>query len=137
MWFEGSPLDMSAKYSGTMKTLWMIGFYSALCPYLIIFGILTLLLSYWMDKYLLLHRYARPSVLSSDLNFEMIELFEYFPLSIAVGNWFWMRRMGYMGDSVIIYVAVGISAINFIFPSEKINNLIFRTYNSEDLNVNY
>ncbi len=79
-----------------------------------------------MDKYLLLNRYARPNVLSSDLNFEMIELLEYFPLSVAVGNWFWMRIMGHEGDSVIIYCTFTISLINLIFPSEKINSILFK-----------
>lgn len=45
-WFEGGPLDIAIKYAACIKTLWMIGFYTPLSPYLPCLGIATLFLSY-------------------------------------------------------------------------------------------
>lgn len=112
----------------------MIGFYTPLSPYLPIIGLISLIVSYWMDKYILLNRVARPNLIGSDLNESMIEMAEYFPFSIAIGNLIWMRKIGYRdGSSTILQlIAIGISAMNFIVPSRKLNKMIFKINELDD-----
>lgn len=49
-WYEGGPFEVSIKYASSIKTLWMIGFYTPLSPYLPAIGCVSLLLNYCMDK---------------------------------------------------------------------------------------
>lgn len=67
-WFEGNPCELSSKYAHGIKIMWLIGFYSPLVPALYIHGMVALFFTYWMDKYLLLRRYARPQLLGGALN---------------------------------------------------------------------
>jgi len=49
---------------------------------------------------------------------------EYFPFSIAMGNLVWMWKIGAENDStalILQLMAIFLSALNFIIPSEKIN----------------
>ena len=68
--------------------MWLTGFYAPLLPILIVVTIVALILCYWVDKVLLFNRYCRSTEISKDLNREMIELLEYYPLTIAIGNIF-------------------------------------------------
>lgn len=120
-WFEGNPIELSSKYAHAIKIMWLVGFYSPLIPTLFIHGFVALVFTYWMDKYLLFRRYARPSLLGGELNREMIELLEYFPLAMALGNLFFMRVLDNKGNLLPLLLAIGLSSINFIFPSNKIN----------------
>ncbi|KAL4497851.1 hypothetical protein ABPG72_000606 [Tetrahymena utriculariae] len=132
--FEGSPVEMYIKYAAAIKTLLIIGFYTPLSPYLPLLGIITLFLSYLTDKYVLINRCARPHQLGSDLNKDMLEFAEYFPLSIALGNLVWMRKLDIKDEQSLILqlVAIGISAFNFIIPSSKLNKMIFKIEELDD-----
>lgn len=66
--------------------MWLCAFYAPLLPITFVVGLLSLFMAYWMDKYLLLRRYARPKLLGKNLNRAMIEKLEYFPLMMAIGN---------------------------------------------------
>lgn len=112
----------------------MIGFYTPLTPYLPVIGFVSLMLNYCMDKYLLLYRLARPNLIGSDLNLEMIELAEYFPFSVAIGNLVWMNKLEYAKGTnlILILIAVGLSAVNFVIPSDKINKLLFKINELDD-----
>ena len=81
-------MDLYSLYAHILKITWMCGFYCTLIPITLIIGMIAIFLAYWMDKYLMLRRYARPSLLSNLLNQEMIELMEYFPMAIASGSIF-------------------------------------------------
>lgn len=50
---------------------------------------------------------------------------------MAVGNLIWMRKIGYSSLSLQI-IAIGISAINFIIPSAKLNKMIFPIEDLDD-----
>ncbi|KAL4453973.1 hypothetical protein ABPG74_003856 [Tetrahymena malaccensis] len=132
--FEGSPVEMYIKYAAVIKTLLIIGFYTPLSPYLPMLGMITLFLSYLSDKYVLINRCARPNQLGSDLNKDMLEFAEYFPLSIAIGNLVWMRKLDIKDQQSLILqlVAIGISALNFIIPSSKLNKMIFKIEELDD-----
>jgi len=48
------------------------------------------------------------------------ELAEYFPFSVAIGNLVWMYKLKYAEGSnlILMLIAVGISAVNFVIPSD-------------------
>ena len=77
-------LDMWRKYPILIKTMWMTAFYASLTPIGIPISMFALLISYWVDKYLIIKRYKRPLIISADLNKEMTDLFEMVPLFMAV-----------------------------------------------------
>jgi len=66
--FEGDSLELANKYAHAIKIIWTVGFYSPLLPAMYIVGIFAFLWAYWIDKYLVVRRYARPTTISSDLN---------------------------------------------------------------------
>ena len=43
-----------------MKTIFLSAFYSYLLPHGLFIGVLALVISYWVDKWALIYRYARP-----------------------------------------------------------------------------
>lgn len=58
------------------------------------------------------------------MNKAMIELLEYFPLSMALGNIFFMDQFQDKRNLVPNIIAICITSVNFIFPSTKINEKI-------------
>ena len=58
--FEGMPCDMSVRYSNVLKTLYLTIFFCPLIPLGLPFGILSVFLLYWADKYNLLNRHNIP-----------------------------------------------------------------------------
>ncbi|KRX03843.1 hypothetical protein PPERSA_04638 [Pseudocohnilembus persalinus] len=139
-WFEGNPLELYGKYAHILKMMWMTGFYSPLLPLLQIITVFALCLTYWVDKLLLFKRYARLPLLSRDLNKQMIELLEYYPLSLSIGNIFFQNIIndGYNVSGYDI-ASIVLSAINFIIPSSSINRLICKVDTSDlvEDNLNY
>lgn len=64
---------------------------------------------------------------------------EYFPFSIAIGNLVWMWKIGADNDGtalVLKLMAIFLSALNFIIPSEKINQILFKIEEDEDDEIN-
>jgi len=105
--------------------------YSTILPLIMVIAIVALIFNYFMEKYLLLRRYARPSLLSSILNDEMIEMFEYFPMFMCLSNIFFM----YLLDAKFNYLnllSLVISMLNFIVPSKKVNELICNITEASD-----
>ena len=82
--YEGSSIDMSAKYAALTKTMWLTSFYVCITPIGLLISILNLIIVYWVDKILLLRRNARPKVVSEYLSKEILELIEYCPFFMAV-----------------------------------------------------
>lgn len=100
-------------------------FYAPLVPLLMIIVPFNLFFNYWMDKYLLLTRNARPNLISSDLNSKMIEVLEFAPILMALGSLFAFSALGDLEDTgVIIYIAIVITVINYFLPSKAINKRI-------------
>lgn len=81
-------LEMWRKYPTLIKTMWITAFYAPLIPIAIPISIGALLISYWIEKYLILRRYKRPPIISSDLNKQMTELLEIIPFFMAVRSIF-------------------------------------------------
>lgn len=69
-----------------MKTLWLTAFYAPLVPVVVPISIIGLVLNYFIEKDLYRKIYNVPNMLSSMVNDSAIELLEYFPLIISLGE---------------------------------------------------
>jgi len=58
--YEGIPCNMAVNYSNVLKTLFMTVFFCPLIPIALPFGIVSVVLLYWSDKYILLRRNNSP-----------------------------------------------------------------------------
>ena len=89
--FEGSPCDMSQRYASIVKTMFLCAFYSSVLPLANIIGIVTLFITYWVDKYRLLRRHREPKMLGRKLMHEMMDFLDFIPLFFLAGNIFFFR----------------------------------------------
>ncbi len=62
--------------------MWVAGFYAPLLPILLLIALAGLIFIYWVDKLLMKIRYARPKLLSADINNEMIGIIYKFSYKI-------------------------------------------------------
>ena len=80
--FEGPQSNLSLKYSSLIKTVLLTCFYAPAMPLSIAIAIFGLILTYWVDKYLLLRRTALPTSLGDELSRAMIEYLEWMSFHI-------------------------------------------------------
>jgi hypothetical protein len=113
MVYEGPPVDMAQRYANIMKTFIVTLAFAALIPLGILFSLFGVLFSYWVDKYLLLRRHARPSRLSGNLS-EVMSLFVPWGVLIyAILSYIWMNALN-PDDSAIAFVWM-LMVIGYIF----------------------
>lgn len=87
--YEGPNFDLAIKYAGIMKTIFVTGFYAYELPIIVIYGVCYIILTYFVEKYLLLRRYSKPQLLDSKLSRVMLNfIFSGFLLSFAVNQFF-------------------------------------------------
>lgn len=100
-----------------------MGFYCTTFPYFPIIGILALAISFWVDKYLMLRRFARPKPLNEDLNDIMFEFLEYYPFALAIGNVVFKWGFIDINYDQIHADVLGcvITGIFFILPADTLN----------------
>lgn len=66
------------KYAVILNTLFCTAFYAPILPITLFWGLLSIFLHYWTDKYTLLRTKCVKYNMSSDLSTEMTEHLEYF-----------------------------------------------------------
>lgn len=74
------------KYSYIIKTVWLTAFYAPFTPVVVPISIIGLIINYFVEKYLFGAYYSAPNMISSALNKSCIELFEYVPLILSIGE---------------------------------------------------
>ena len=70
----GHPVDMGLRYANIMKSLF---FTSAIAPFVpigAVFSLVGIMISYWVDKYLLIERYVASHKLSSEFGKSMVDI---------------------------------------------------------------
>lgn len=121
---------MEFKYSLVLKTLCLTAFYTPLSGLYIPISMFGLLLTYWVDKHLLLRRYQEPPLLSPVINQVLSSYLDYIPLCLALGGIVFkfftasLRDLPY--DLSLDYIVLAISCINFIIPSLSLNKCLFK-----------
>ena len=116
---------MAYKYGILVKTMWFTCFYSCILPVGILFSLINVTFTYFLDKYLILRRYARTPLLSAHLNREMVESLEYCPFIMSLGSLFFHILLYNPPTENLIpdILSIAVTSINFIFPAAKFNDM--------------
>mmetsp|Transcript_19221 Transcript_19221/g.35150 ORF Transcript_19221/g.35150 Transcript_19221/m.35150 type:complete len:1032 (+) Transcript_19221:5159-8254(+) len=117
MIFEGPPVDMAQRYANVMKTFIVTCAFAALIPLGVLFSLFGLILSYWVDKILLLRRHARPSRLSGKLSETMSLFVPWAVLIYAIMTYVWMEALN-PDQSAVSFVWMLIVLGYFFLPIE-------------------
>ena len=111
--FEGPPVNMAKRYANVTKTMLMTFFYAPILPVSFLISGIALFVEYWVDKYLLLRRHARPNRLSGDLANYMTKTIPWAVLVYSIMNYIYMELLN-PGDSTLAFVWLMI-VIGYIF----------------------
>lgn len=84
--FEGHPIDMALRYANINKTVLFTASVSPFIPIGVPLSIIGLLITYKVDKYLLLRRYVCKNYLSFDLAKSMLNFFKIYTVCFSFGN---------------------------------------------------
>lgn len=118
--FEGDKFEITVCYSNVLNVMIFSAFYAPLLPMTLVLGIITLIVFYWTFKYILLRRCCIPFFLGKEIGYEAIEIMEFVPLFLAVGDIFF-NIIFYQTTGFISYVTLAISIFNFLFPMGWLN----------------
>ncbi|CAD8068986.1 unnamed protein product [Paramecium sonneborni] len=118
--FEGTQNDLSEKYATIVKALMLTFFYAQLLPIGIPIALVFLLITYWVEKYLLLKRQSRNAPLGKQLAEEMIDLYiELTLLLFAAGNCIWQKIV--VGEiNLIVWIQLAVAGFQFLIPIDWI-----------------
>lgn len=85
-------------------------------------------MNYFIEKYLYRFSYSVPNMLSSMVNDSAIELMEYFPLIMSLGEFIvYIYITNYDPASLPvdwsgpIYISIVLSLLNILLPMDKVN----------------
>lgn len=123
--------EIPYKYAYVLKTIWLTAFYTPFAPVVVPISIIGLSLNYLLEKYLYGSVYSMPNMLSSMINDSAIELMEYFPLILAIGEfiiYFYFVNYNFsalpLNWEIPIYASLAISLLNLLLPMDALNRCI-------------
>ena len=99
-------------------------FYAPLEPFVVLFGIITLCIYYWIFKVLLVRRSSIPVELGKKIAYDMIEVAEYIPLAMALGDVLFNVKFYHYANPWSI-TACCLCFVNFVVPMSWVNKQIF------------
>ena len=130
--WQGPAAEIPYKYAYIFKTIWLTAFYAPLAPLVVPISIFGLVFNLILEKCLYGKIYSIPNLLSSMLNDSAIELLEYFPLILSLGEfviYLYIKNFHFelLPDywSIPIYIAMGISVLNLLLPMDELNHKLF------------
>lgn len=118
--FEASSFDLTFCYASVLNVMLFAAFFAPILPLGLILGIITLIIFYWIFKYILLRRSCMPPFLGKEIAYEAIEIMEFVPLFLGLGDIFF-NLIFYSETGFITYVTLGVSIFNFMFPMAWLN----------------
>lgn len=129
--FENIDFNIILRYTVVLKTVYLVAFYATILPISCFWGILSLVLTYWIDKYNLLRRRAVLSNLSSELAIEMTEMLEFVLIIFALGNYASMifileedKKTNYLSLAIL---GILIGVVHAALPMQWVNERICST----------
>lgn len=130
--YEGTEIDLASRYSFILRTMLLCALFCPFIPIVIPFSIIAIFLTYHLEKFLFNKAYKVPNMTSSMLDNDVVELLEYFPLVIALGNYFLYLYFVYfqfdqvpLYYGVPIYISIAVSGINIFLPMDNLNKCLF------------
>jgi hypothetical protein len=87
-WFEGPPFDIAQRYASNLKTIMISIFFMPIFPLAFPIGIVAILVSRTLDKYLLFRRHAAPNATGAKLNYALYGFFDFIILLFGVSTYY-------------------------------------------------
>ncbi len=116
---------MPEKYSYIIKTLWLTAFYAPFVPIVVPLSIFGLIFNFIVEKYLFGSSYSAPNMISKAVNDSCIELLEYVPLILSLGEfliYMYFKKFNFnivpVDWSVTIYISIGVSLVHLLLPTK-------------------
>lgn len=130
--FENPPFDFATKYAVYTKTITSAAFFAPLCPMAMVWAVIGLIGSYWIDKYLMLRRRGRLYAVGPELSFEFVEYLEFTLILFSAGNFFFYKELSSFTNRQLMLSIAGftIGCLNAALPMEEINQWIFPSRDS-------
>ena len=122
--FEDPTLDIPNLYSGVLNVMLFSAFYATLQPMVVLFGIITLAAFYWIFKIMLIRRSSIPVELGKKIAYDMVEIAEYIPLAMSLGDVLFNVKFYEYANPWSI-TACCLCFVNFIVPMSWVNKQIF------------
>ena len=112
--WENGPVDMAQRYATTTNLFLLVCFYTPLVPVAPAIGCIGALVSYWVDKAMLLRRHKMPEMMGSTMAKFFSNLIPYSMILYGIGNHVFTQTLG-TGDTNMISLGVIIFTVCYIF----------------------
>ena len=83
--YQGDPFDLAERYYTAFKTITVVFFFQTVMPYLLLFGIVEFVFTYWVQKFVLVRRCNRPRDIDFGFSLKSVENFEMSMFIMALG----------------------------------------------------
>jgi hypothetical protein len=129
--FEDPEFDIAERYAVLIKTVWLTAFYATLIPIGLVISLSGLIVTYWVEKYLLLKRSSYPKAMGAALPKSILELLEVTPLFYAIGSLifnYYAAHLVHLDDLHlgVNVVAVLMAVVYLMLPIKVMNKFICR-----------
>lgn len=100
--FEGSGFQLTEMITYLVRVFWAVLFFSPLYPMLIPVAAFTFFCLYWILKYLMIHRFAKPEQVNSEIIFNCLPLFgmSKFVMPVYSNNAVRLFGLGFHAETV-------------------------------------
>mmetsp|Transcript_40597 Transcript_40597/g.36021 ORF Transcript_40597/g.36021 Transcript_40597/m.36021 type:complete len:306 (+) Transcript_40597:1115-2032(+) len=128
--YENPQFSFAMKYAGYVKTVCSASLFTSIVPLAMLYSLISLFFSYWLDKWVMLRRRARGVAFGPEFPIEFIEYLEYPVILFAIGNiGFFYQLTTLHSQSWTAYVVAILGAVlgivAAIAPMEKVNEYLF------------
>lgn len=106
--YEGMTFDIAERYYMCFKTISVAFFFQTVMPYLLLFAVVEFFITYWTQKYVLIHRSMRTRDIDFKFTLKTIKMVELMILLLALGYLTFERIvMGKTSAFTIVFVCIG------------------------------
>jgi len=120
--YTNPPFDIAERYARALVTVFVTLTYSSGLPLVILFAIVHFLVTYWVDKLILLRGSRRPPAFDARMPLQASTILLYAgPLHLLVATWMYSHGCTFPSDEIL-----GLGS--FSFPSHLVSNFANRLF---------
>jgi len=127
--FEDPKFPFAQRYAGYVKTVCSAALFTSIVPMAMLFSLISLFFSYWMDKVIMFKKRSRGVAYGPEFPMEFIEFLEYPMILFSLGNIYFMWAIADFGDDPTNYAlsifGATIGILNALLPMDSINTWLF------------
>ncbi|EAR89313.2 phage head-tail family protein, putative (macronuclear) [Tetrahymena thermophila SB210] len=125
--FEYPEFEIEIEYARNLETVYSVLFYAPVFPLVLIWGIMTIFLRYWIDKYNLMHKSTVKFYPSLQLCLQITESLEYcLPLYSLSNMMAFIYISGGSVDQISVFGFI-IGLVHAFLPMQTLNERLFKT----------